>query len=73
MLLATITVTRSADRDYLLTRTEDADRVSETRWCQSWSALYRQLREWHVDDEGIQNVVHQLTKKTEAVVQVGVE
>jgi hypothetical protein len=71
MQLATITVTHSTDREYLLTRTEDVNRVSETRWCYSWSGLYHQLREWHVDDKGIQSVEHQLTKKINAIVQVG--
>ena len=73
MSLETITVERTTDRGFTVTRTEDLQRVSETLWCVSWFALYHQLRKWRVDDDGIQNVEHQLTKKTVAVVQLGLE
>jgi hypothetical protein len=71
--METITVTRTTDREFTATRTAELDRVTETRWCGSWSALHHQLREWQVDDRGIQNVEHQLTKKTVAEVQLGLE
>ena len=71
MPLETIVVTRSTDREFTATRTQDLDRASETRWYGSWSAVYHQLREWHVDDEGIQSIEHQLTKNVTAVVQTG--
>jgi hypothetical protein len=69
MSLETIVVTRNRDRDFTATRTEDLERVSETHWCGSWSAVYHQLRKWHVNDDGIQSIEHQLTKKATATVQ----
>ena len=73
MSLETITVTRTSDREYSATRTQGLDRTSEIRSCRSWSALYDQLCEWHVDEDGIQSIVHQLTRTELAVVQVGVK
>jgi hypothetical protein len=70
MPLETIVVTRSTDREFTATRTEELERVAETHWCGSWSVLYHQLREWRVDDDGIQSIEHQLTKKPIATVQI---
>ncbi|HYK17614.1 MAG TPA: hypothetical protein VEV37_06320 [Bryobacteraceae bacterium] len=69
--METITVSRTTDREFTLTRAQELDRVTETNWCPSWSAVYHQLRKWHVDDDGIQNIEHQLTQKPIAVVQTG--
>jgi hypothetical protein len=69
--METITVSRTADRDFMLTRVRDLETVTETHWCESWSAVYRQLREWRVQDDGIQNIEYQLTQKALAVVQSG--
>ena len=69
--METITVSRTTDREFTLTRAQELDRVKETLWCPSWSAVYHQLHKWHVDDDGIQSVEHQLTKKPIAVVQIG--
>jgi hypothetical protein len=48
MPLETIVVTRSTDREFTATRTQDLDRASET-WYGSWSAVYHQLREWRME------------------------
>jgi hypothetical protein len=69
--METITVSRTADREFMLTRVRDLETVTETHWCESWSAVYHQLREWRVQDDGIQNIEHQLTQKALAVVQSG--
>ena len=69
--METITVSRTTDREFTLTRAQELDRVTETSWCKSWSAVYHRLRKWNVDDDGIQNIEHQLTQKPIAVVQTG--
>jgi hypothetical protein len=69
--METITVSRTTDREFTLTRARELDRVTETNWCPSWFAVYHRLRKWHVDDDGIQSIEHQLTKKAIAVVQTG--
>ena len=57
--METITVSRTTDREFTLTRAQELDRVTETSWCKSWSAVYHRLRKWNVDDDGIQNIEHQ--------------